>query len=186
MKQNNWRSKRRVKAGIILGGIVLALLPAVTIKAQSGGRYFYLTNNNYSSNEVLTACDAGYHMASLWEILDVTNLIYDYKNPAAKIKADSGYGPPSNWYGWIRTGEESSGANTAGTGNCLNWTSSLNTNYGTIVRLSNAWETTPGDIFTWDAAIWNCGGIAPVWCVGDFKAFYWPMFIPAIQNKNQQ
>jgi hypothetical protein len=139
----------------------------LTISPTVGRKNFYLTILNYSGSEVLTACGTGYHTASFWEILNVTNLVYEYDNPAAKIKADSSYGPPSNWYGWIRTGEESSGANTAGTGNCLNWTSSLNTNYGTIVRLSNAWVTTPGDIFTWDAATWNCVGFAPVWCVRD-------------------
>ena len=35
---------------------------------------FYLTRTTHVGNQVLTACAAGYHMASLWEILDPSNL----------------------------------------------------------------------------------------------------------------
>jgi hypothetical protein len=138
------------------------------ITAAGGDKpHFYVTNTSYATNQVKTACATGYHMASLWEILDVSNLIYDYDHPAAHVKDDSGKGPPSFWNGWIRTGQDSSSSSTTGTGNCLNWTSTDSGVYGVAVRLPGTWETDPGDIFTWDATAFNCGYIGPVWCVKD-------------------
>jgi hypothetical protein len=135
------------------------------VSAPGSGRHFYLTDTSYATNQVKTACAAGYHTASLWEILDVSNLVYDYDHPAAHNKADNGYGPPTYWHGWVRTGWDSSGSSSTGTGNCLNWTSTSSANYGVSVRLSRTWETAPGDIFTWDANSFTCNFIGPVWCV---------------------
>ena len=143
----------------------------------AGSKHFYLTSASYYPDQALTACGVGYHMASLWEILDVSNLTYDYDHPAAYTRADSGYGPPSNWHGWVRTGFASSSSTTTGTGNCSNWTSRLNTAYGVSVRLSNAWETAPGDIFTWDANSFPCDFMGPVWCVGYFHQMFLPLVL---------
>jgi hypothetical protein len=171
----------RIGAASALGFVLLTPFVA---NAQSGGRHFYLTTQNYSPSAALTVCATGYHMASLWEILDVSSMTYDYDHPAAYTKADSGYGPPSYWYGWVRTGGDSSGSSTTGTGNCLTWTSTSGTDYGVAVRLSNTWETAPGDILAWDATPFTCNMSGPVWCVGDFpyKMFSWPMFMPAINT----
>jgi hypothetical protein len=133
----------------------------------AGSKHFYVTKVNYYPDQAPTACSTGYHMASLWEILDVSNLTYDYDNPAAHIRDDSGFGPPSYWYGWVRTGYAISSSSTTGTGNCNNWSSRLNTASGVSVRLSNAWETAPGDISTWDATSFTCNFTGPVWCIGD-------------------
>jgi hypothetical protein len=135
------------------------------VTATGAGRRFYLTSASFSTNHVLTACAAGYHTASLWEILDVSNLVYEYNLPAATKKADSGYGPPSYWYGWVRTGWDSSGSTTTGEGNCNNWSNTSATLHGVSVRLSKSWETAPGDIFTWDANTFTCDYGGPVWCV---------------------
>lgn len=141
----------------------------------SAGRHFYLTKGYFYPDQALTACSTGYHMASLWEILDVSNLTYDYGHPAAYVRDDSGFGPPSGWYGWVRTGYASSSSSTTGTGNCDSWTSRLNTAYGVSVRLSHTWETAPGDISTWDATSFTCNLIGPVWCIGDFYQIYLPL-----------
>src|SRR5262245_60366073 len=61
---------------------------------------FYLTKDGFQGNAVLTACDAGFHMASLWEIHDPSNLQYDTRGFTL---ADAGSGPPAV-LGWIRTG----------------------------------------------------------------------------------
>jgi hypothetical protein len=143
----------------------------------SAGRHFYVTSAVYYPDQALTACSTGYHMASLWEILDVSNLTYDYDHPAAVSKADSGFGPPSNWYGWVRTGYDSSPSSVTGTGNCNNWSSRLDTVYGVSVRLSNSWEIAPGDIFTWDATSFTCNYVGPVWCIGDFYQVYLPLIL---------
>jgi hypothetical protein len=142
---------------------------------HGSGRHFYLTKASYIADAVTTACAAGYHMASLWEILDVSSLTYDYDHPAAYTRADSGFGPPSNWYGWVRTGQASSGVNVAGSGNCLNWSSVSATNYGTFVKLSITWETPPTEIFYWDAASFACNMTGPVWCVGNSYPVYLPL-----------
>jgi hypothetical protein len=147
----------------------------VNFMPPSSGRHFYLTNVDYTPNTATTACTSGYHMASLWEILDVSNLTYDYNHPAATTKADSGYGPPSFWYGWVRTGGDSSGSSTTGIGNCLNWTSVSASDYGVSIRLSQTWKTAPGDIFTWNTTSFSCDTIGPVWCVGDFSIVYLPL-----------
>jgi hypothetical protein len=131
----------------------------------------------YPATNVLSACASGYHMASLWEILDVSNLTYDHDHPAAYTQDDSGYGPPSAWLGWVRTGYSSSGTDTAGTGNCLAWSDATASNYGSAAMLSNAWEATPGDIFSWDTASFSCASIGPVWCAGDFQTMYLPLIL---------
>lgn len=153
---------------------------ASAVAASSGGaRHYYLSSANYNGSQVLTACAVGYHLASFWEIQDTSNLTYDYNHPLAYNKADSGFGPPSLWYGWVRTGQDSSGSNVAGTGNCLNWTSNANTNSGVFVRLTDTWETPPGEIGPWDATPFTCNFVGPVWCVGDFYTNYLPQI-----NKN--
>lgn len=132
-------------------------------------RGFYLTNTSYTGSQALTACAKGYHMASMWELMDISTLLYHYAHPYAKTKDDSGYGPPSLWYGWVRTGWDSSGSSTAGMGNCLNWTSISASDSGTIVRLSNNWATPLGSVGPWDVSTWACTGLSPVWCVSDKK-----------------
>jgi hypothetical protein len=151
-----------------IGAAPPSSLDDVRLLSSGGGeRHAYLTKTNYATNQALAACASGYHMASLWELYDVSNLIYDYGHPAAYTKADSGHGPPSYWYGWARTGYDSSSSSTAGTGNCNNWSSISSTVYGVSVRLSRMWETAPGDIGPWDATSFTCNFTGPVWCVKD-------------------
>jgi hypothetical protein len=145
-----------------------ASVGASDVSAQSGsGISFYVTDINFFSIDALTACASGYHMASLWEILDVSNLVYAYNHPDAHVKDDSGQGPPSFWYGRVRTGQDASGSATAGMGNCDNWTSNSSADSGVFVRLSRTWETAPGDIGTWDATSFTCNLVGPVWCIED-------------------
>ena len=72
-------------------------------------RAFYLTGTRHTGDEAdgtdgngAGVCANGYHFASMFEILDVSNLRYDVDR--GFLQADSGQGPPSNWSGWIRTG----------------------------------------------------------------------------------
>ena len=151
-----------------IGAAPSSALGDVRASASGGGeRHVYLTHANFATNQVRTACASGYHTASLWELYDVSNLIYDYNHSAAHTKADSGYGPPSYWYGWVRTGWDSSSSSTTGTGNCNNWSTTSNSVYGVSARLSRTWETAPGDIGPWDATSFTCSFTGPVWCVKD-------------------
>jgi hypothetical protein len=140
--------------------------------AGGGERHFYLTHAFYAANQPLAACGEGYHMASLWEILDVSNMIYDYDHPDAyhpppDVTDDSGQGPPSYWNGWVRTGYDASSFGFTGSTNCSNWTSTSSTSLGVAVGLSWDWETAPGDIGPWVATGAECHRVGNVWCVAD-------------------
>ena len=134
--------------------------------AAIGGdvRHFYVSSASYFANAAPGACASRYHMASLWEILNVSNLTYDINQPGAKTQDDSGFGPPSGWNGWVRTGYGSDTSNTAGTGNCNNWSTTSGAAWGTNVKLSNSWETAPGHVSAWDATSFSCSSVGPVWC----------------------
>jgi hypothetical protein len=87
-------------------------------------RSYYLTQNLFTGANALTACEPGFHMASLWEIFDTSNLQYD--TTRGYTRADSGNGPPQNDddLGWVRTGNiAGSGFTRPGLANCSAWTS---------------------------------------------------------------
>lgn len=127
-------------------------------------RYFYLTNSTAAGADADTACGSGYHMASLWEILDPSNLRY---NPdLGYTRADSAEGPPTV-NGWVRTGYASASADSVGQSNCSTWTSSSSGAYGTYVGLPVDW-TAGSDIHVWNAGTFTCDSSnVRVWCVED-------------------
>jgi hypothetical protein len=135
----------------------------------TGMRQYYLTNNSsYLGSQPKDACASGYHMASLWEILDPSNLRYNVN--LGYDREDVGMGPPSATFGWIRTGYESDDGsiNGAGHANCSVWDSSSSGHYGTVVRLPSDWaNTAQQDISVWDVALRECSQAAPAWCVAD-------------------
>jgi hypothetical protein len=147
---------------------VMRAVPAGPVAASSGSsRRFYVTNSYRYGNQALTACTAGFHMASLWEILDVSNLRYAGDLPGAAIRDDSGSGPPSGMVGWVRTGYDSSGSTTVGTGNCENWGTASSLSHGTAARLTNTWETPPDPVGLWSLEQFGCDINVRVWCVED-------------------
>jgi hypothetical protein len=79
-----------------------------------------LTKNSADGSQALTACAAGFHMASLWEIFDPSNLQYD--GTLGRTNDDSGFGPPTADFflngGWVRTGFGSSATGAVGETNC--------------------------------------------------------------------
>lgn len=134
--------------------------------ASTGMRQFYLTQSDiFMGNMALTACAPGYHMASLWEIADPSNLKY---NPSLGFKQDdSGEGPPSDTGGWIRTGYASSNSDDEGKGNCNVWASNEDDEYGTVAYLPEGWTAGDDDISVW-AVDWNaCWHFCHVWCIED-------------------
>src|SRR5215469_6134090 len=101
-------------------------------------RQFYQTSGRFDGAHAPTACTAGYHMASLWEILDVSNL--GYNTTLGLTADDSGSGPPSVSDGWIRTGfAAESSATNAGLANCNAWTENAGNSNGTFANLNNVW-----------------------------------------------
>lgn len=133
-------------------------------------RAFYLTTTTHSGSSARSACDDGFHMASLWEVHDVSGLRYDTARGATK--ADSGAGPPNdgglqsfNPGGWVRTGAVSTSSGTAGTANCSAYTSTSGD--GTAAFLVDNW-TLAGEVQSpWDARVEFCNVSLPVWCIQD-------------------
>jgi hypothetical protein len=152
-----------------IASLLIIILIASAFSAAAGVklRKFYLTQSTFDGNEALTACADGYHMASLWEIFDVSNLRYD--TTLGFTSADSGFGPPTNEGGWIRTGFDSDGTASPGRGNCLAWTSDIVTDAGSGVILSNDWfvEPTAINISPWFGFAGSCATENNVWCVQD-------------------
>jgi len=140
-----------------------ALVAAVTDACAP--RQYYLTNTAYPTSEVHTACATGFHFAALYEIVDVSNLRYARYHPDAYFQNDSGLGPPTDSWGWIRTGFSISSATQPGAGNCDLWTSTSFEDGGTIVRLQASFY--PPEDIGWGGAWANCSVSLRVWCIED-------------------
>lgn len=135
------------------------------LAASTGTRQYYLSAPVLNATQALTACTNGYHMASLWEILDTSNLRYN--TGLGVWQGDSGSGPPTVWQAWVRTGYGSYNLNTAGMANCNAWTSSSGSHYGTTAGLPANWTAGSQDIHVWAVGTWTCGSPGHVWCVED-------------------
>jgi hypothetical protein len=144
----NLKTLSRAVIGMILIITVASVLVqqsthAASNKSTAPIRGYYLTQGTYDGNQALTACAAGYHMASLWEIHEPSNLRYD--TALGLTGGDSGAGPPANGasdeWGWIRTGTAGAFGNPGfpGMANCGAWTDNATDNAGTVVGLSSAW-----------------------------------------------
>src|SRR5436309_14626346 len=68
-------------------------MPSLHRIPADGRRRFYLTKESFQGNQAITACASGYHMASRFEILDVSVLQYD--TGKGLTTDDSGAGPAS-------------------------------------------------------------------------------------------
>ena len=151
--------------GIFVFLLVLSVLtPGRNEAGSSPDRKFYLTKDTFTGAQALTACAKGYHMASLYEIFDVSNLRY---NTILGLTADdSGFGPPTSDFGWIRTGQSSSAASIPGVGNCFVWSSDLSTAEGTAVQLRFNFDFQSDDVVNpWTSDASPCHGTIRVWCV---------------------
>jgi hypothetical protein len=161
---------------LVLAGLFAALMPSASrgqgnVAPPFGARKFYLTKTAYDGDHALSACAEGYHMASLWEIFDTSNLRYDTQ--LGHSRDDSGFGPPSNAVGWIRTGGASFSGPAAGAANCNAWTSASDTDFGTAVLLTQFWgvnrveETITTPVTPWVGVAAKCSFSSRVWCVQD-------------------
>jgi hypothetical protein len=108
-------------------------------------------------------------MASLWEILDPSNLRYD--SLLGATLADSGQGPPAGLDGWVRTGNPPSGLPLAGDGNCLAWSTNMNLFFGSTAKLGTDWSASSALGGVWDVGTSLCNGSYRVWCIEDAALF---------------
>ena len=160
---------------LLFSTLILLVLLAVMFETPASAalksptlRMFYVTPAAFPGNAALTACSTGYHMASIFEVLDVSNLRYD--TTLGFTVEDSGSGPPQV-LGWIRTGTGSSGNSAVGLGNCQAWTSNASTDNGTIAApaLYFLWpnNSLSSTINPWGAITESCDQSIRVWCVQD-------------------
>ena len=152
-----------VVAALLVRGPAPASAAGEQVSAATDGmRRFYLAPAVLNATYAEDGCETGYHFASLWEILDTSNLVYN--TTLGLFAGDSGSGPLTNWEGWVRTGYSPNNSTNPGQANCDAW--STTTGSGTTVRLPADWIT-GGDIHVWDAGTWACANQANVWCVED-------------------
>ena len=168
---------RRLIACLTLGVAAAALLgylawgpgPASASGPASGSltassdtpRRYYLTEAFVTGPNAPTACANGYHFASMWEILDPSNL--EYNEVLGRTRDDSGGGPPT-YDGWIRTGYSSNNGSTAGQANCNAW--STTSGNGTRARMTSDWTGTK-HLHVWYVGTMACSSTRYVWCVED-------------------
>jgi hypothetical protein len=128
-------------------------------------RRYYLTKTVHDGANALSACATGFHMASLYEIFDTTELQYD--TTLGLLEEDSGDGPQTERGGWIRTGAEASIVGDPGDSNCFAWTKSDVGASGTTAQLDEDWGD-PAEVSSpWKASSEACGPKRRVWCVED-------------------
>jgi hypothetical protein len=152
---------------VLVGGLA-AVMPLVGQgqgQAPFAQRTYYLTQTEHNGSQALTACAAGYHMASLWEIFDTSNL--KYNTQLGFTSSDSGFGPP-NAFGWVRTGHHSNSFASPGLTNCNAWTSFNSNHLGTIVNLEIFWDSASVTrVSPWASGTATCFTQVRVWCVQD-------------------
>lgn len=147
---------------LLFAGVGAFLLDGTAADAEAGTtgltepRQFYLTTSNTAGTFALSACADGYHFATLWEIIDPSNLVYNTQ--LGHTEADSGNGPPSGVSGMIR----------GGSSNCSNWTSDAPAGpFASTLALTDNWSVQDGKIQDiWEASSTGCSG-AQLWCVED-------------------
>jgi len=144
---------------------VSASSPQAVAAGPTGLRQFYISTgtNIVDGANATSACAAGYHMASLWEIYDTSNL--EYNTSLGAFTDDNGQGPP-NLFGWVRTGWGADTSTTAGRANCNAWKSDHSGSNGTVVMLEPDWENVTG-IPTWYSSVKSCDKTTPVYCIED-------------------
>lgn len=162
---------------VLLAFLAGALLSNQPVSAQrgkeDGRRAFYLTQSLFDGSQASTACAVGFHMASIYEILDPSNL--KYHTTLGVTTDDSGAGPPQGppKGGWIRTGDgafpetlPSETTPAPGNQDCANWT--VNAGQGTTVRLGAGWDFHEAPrMHPWLPALLSCSEQLRVWCVQD-------------------
>lgn len=156
-----------VRGGKALGGNV----------CEDGGcsppkRRFYVTAlAAYTGDEADEpgTCAPGYHFASLYEILDVSQLQYVADlGHGDNGGYDLGTGPVTDATGWVRTGRFNLSANQGiGRNNCDGWSSSSSNLSGSTVTLEFVWNGTVRPTSPWKPISDFCDQTQRVWCVED-------------------
>ena len=135
-------------------------------------KMYYLTVTSFTGGDAITACDSRFHMASLSEIQDPSNLQYAIgsitrvRSPTSNRRIE----PLTKPQGWIRTGEVPFWGYPD---NCDFWMSSSDRQNGTtMTRYSSHGSVRPkpsatGPITSWHKTLTSCALPEHVWCIED-------------------
>lgn len=159
-------AKRDANGGISVGSIQFA---DGSVLSSASLRKYFMSNSQNDASHATAQCGPGFHMASMWELVNPSALSYD--TTRGYTNADSGSGPPV-LSAWIRTGESAGTINIPGAANCNAWTSNSPNDYGTAVNLPFAWTYDPQFqphylTAPWMAAAVTCDQVRPTWCIQD-------------------
>lgn len=143
--------------------------------SRRGARRFYLTTTPTNGDfDPSTACDVGFHFASIHELRDVTTLEYDARRGPTATGIDSAVGGPytgSNGWGWIRTGFASpaflSNNGEPGDADCSGWDVVGGASQGTRAKPTDTWDTPPLAAGNWETELVFCNTTNRLWCVED-------------------
>ena len=81
------------------------LLEPVNAKVPARAKMYHLTKNSFDGGDAIMACDPGFHMARIFEILDPTHLQYANRSIMYDSLVDEpGLGPPADRMGWVCIG----------------------------------------------------------------------------------
>jgi len=167
-----------VNADVLDGLDSTEFVTAASLSWKSFHRRYYLSTATATGLHATETCLAGFHMASLFEILDPTVLRYAH-GPSAQSGPDAGQGPPAAFGGWIRTGwfQASTDYAPSGQPNCNAWASETASHWGTYVSLTDVFDRYTGDdggpddnvlrLGPWIGSVSGCDIARRVWCVED-------------------
>ena len=159
------------------GNTVIALQERVNDGVPDKAKLYYLTTYGFTGDEAITACESGFHMASLSEIQDPSNVqyapgrkpVYDYFDQVSDQFPDH--------TGWVRTEADPLMGYVY---NCDAWRSSSDQQSGTtMTRRFLRGENNGHSLYEEsDPAAWwqstrtaSCAQPKFVWCVEDPE--YW-------------
>lgn len=122
---------------------------------------FYVTRDQFVGSEALNACQEGFHMASIFELLGSSQWRYD--TVLGQNRSDAGVSVPSV-SGWVRTGE--GGFENL---NCDTWTSNQVNDFGQRAKptIIEDWNDPAREMSPWPTISTRCNVLTQVWCVED-------------------
>lgn len=125
-------------------------------------RQFLKSMSQGQADQATAACPSGFHMASLFDIMDPSAFSY-----AGTKFVDTGEGPQTQLPAWIRTGSVfSETVDIIGRANCNSWTSNSPEHFGTVASLG--WDNNlTMERFPWNVAVFPCDSFLPSWCAED-------------------
>lgn len=167
-----------------IGPVLVAVLAGCMLTGGGsdwgpGSRRYYLTRETVQGNKTLDACARHYHMASRFEIHDVSALRYD--TTVGLSSDDAGTGPPGraaaygseDAMGWVRTGgsarfTDPGDPHGSASTNCSAWSTNSPEAFGTVAHLSDRFTLRDGSAAPlWDGGSERCNVPHHVWCIED-------------------